>query len=115
MLEPANEAISAGDKGKRVRKGLNGLAGLALLAGLGYYVVLFATAESRMRRACDHIKPGMSIAALAQYLEVNGLGPQVPRPDGVGHVGEVKTFGRFGCRIEMTGAVVRRSTFDESN
>jgi hypothetical protein len=88
---------------------------LALVAGVGYYIVLFATAESRVRRTCDHIEPGMTIAALAQYLEVNELGPQVPRPDGVGYVGEVKTFGRFGCRIEMLGAAVRRSTFDESN
>ena len=110
-----NGVISTGGKRFRVRKALNVLAGLALLAGLGYYIVLFATAESRVRRACDNIKPGMSIAALAEYLQANGLGPKVPRPDGVGYVAEVRTFGRFGCRIEMKAAVVRRSTFDESN
>jgi len=105
--------ISAGDPGFRVRKVLNVLAGLALVVGLGYYIVLFATAESRMRRVCVHIKPGMSVTALGKYLKATGLGPQVPRSDGAGYVGEVTTFGRFGCRIEMTGAVVRRSTFDE--
>jgi len=101
-------------KWPKVRYMINLIGGLLLIGVIGFYVVSFATADSRVRKLCGEMHAGMSITALNQYAKDAGLGPAA-RSAGTSFLVEQKTFGRYGCKIEAIDGVVRTVGFDASN
>jgi hypothetical protein len=97
-----------------VRKIFNWIGGLLILGALAYYVYPYAGAENRVHKLCSEIRPGMTEPQLRAWADSSGL--SAPRGAGsVRYVAEVKTFGRYGCRVEVADGVVKNSRYDESN
>lgn len=94
----------------RFRKLLNVIAGILMLAGMSYYIYIFASAESRVRLICNQIKPGMSVEQLRQVASSNGMAPE-PKESGLSFVVETKTFGRYGCEVITEKGFVKESTY----
>ena len=97
-----------------MRKAVNVGGGLLLLVLIGYQVYAYATAETRVRSLCSMIHPGMTLAELRAFSSASGLGP-APESSGVRFMVERKTFGRYGCRLELADGVVQTARYDRSN
>jgi hypothetical protein len=98
-------------RGFNVRAAVNMVGGTALVGAVVYIVMVYATAETRVRGLCSKITVGMTISDLNTYARRVGLGPPA-YSDGTSFVVEHKTFGRYGCRIEATGGSVRSVTYN---
>ena len=92
------------------RRRINTVIGVLLLGGLTYCTAGFLTASSRIPEVCKQIVPGMPLAALATFATEHGMGPR-PRDVPLIHLVESRTYGRWGCRIEMDKGVVKKATF----
>ena len=57
---------------------------------------------------------GMTLAELRAFSSASGLGP-APESSGVRFMVERKTFGRYGCRLELADGVVQTARYDRSN
>ncbi len=88
-----------------MRKSINVVAGLGLLAFLAYGISSFFTAPSRVEKLCQGISVGMSIDELNTYARHVGLSP--PVNSGGGHsLVEDRSFGRYGCRVDIENGKV---------
>lgn len=95
----------------KVRKLVNIGIGLAILVGITYYSYSFASAETRIRKICSRIGPGMTISTLHNFAEMNGL--NAPRQNsGINFLVEKKTFGRWGCRVVLDTGVVQSAEYN---
>lgn len=101
-------------KWPKVRYMVNLIGGLLLIGVIGFYIVSFATADSRVRKLCGKIHAGMSVTELNQYAKDVGLGPSA-RSAGTSFLVERKSFGRYGCKVEAVNGVVQTVGFDASN
>ena len=73
---------------------------LSVLAALAYGAWGFLSAEQRLRALCPLMTPGISMDDLRQFAAAHGL--NAPRStSGVTFMVERRTFGRYGCRLEM--------------
>lgn len=92
------------------RRILNSIVGFLLFGALGYVVSGYATAEKRVAALCADIKPGTTAEALRKFAHVHGL--RAPRGEGINHLVETKTFGRYGCRVVVDNQLVKESRYD---
>jgi hypothetical protein len=94
---------------KPARRAIAVVGGLILLAGPAYCAHTFATAETRVRQACDLIEPGMPLAELQAFASSHGLGP--PPHEGISYMVERKSFGRHGCKVTVAQGVVASTEY----
>ena len=85
--------------------------GALILGGAMYYVQGFVTAETRIRAACAAISPGSTVDAARRVAASYGLAPPLTRT-GINYVVDPRTFGRYGCRVEIGDGVVQSSTYN---
>lgn len=97
------------------RKIVNQMGLLALVGGISYCSYNFASAEKRLRATCAQIQPGMTVDQLNQFRVDHGLGPMPPKSSGTAFLVERKTFGRYGCKVNMKDGLVTEAEFDASN
>lgn len=87
------------------------------VTGVAFCSLNFMTAESRVRKLCEQMPPGMTIEALLRFARANDLGPafSVSQDSGTRYLVESGTFGRFGCRVEIGAGRVRSSAYHFSD
>ena len=85
-----------------------------MLLVLGYCVGVYLTADGRVQELCRAIKPGMTLAELNAFAKSAGLGPQA-RPNGESSLVEDRTFGRYGCRVDVRDNEVKAVRFEYRN
>ncbi len=74
---------------------------LGVLAALAYGAWGVLSAEQRLRALCPLMTPGMSMDDLLRFAAAHGL--NAPRStSGVTFMVESRTYGRYGCRLEMS-------------
>ena len=84
---------------------------LGVLCWLAYGVWGFSTAEERLRGVCQRLTPGMSIDALRGFAAQHGL--NAPRnPSGISFIVERRTFGRYGCQLELANGRLVRAQYN---
>jgi len=93
------------------RRTMNSLAGLGILAILGYYIYGFVSAESRLRRICATIPTGATRHFLADFAGKHGLKAPIGNAQ-VEYLVESRTFGRYGCKVILKGDVVQRAEYN---
>jgi len=89
-----------------MRKSLNMVAGLGLLTLLVYGISSFFTAPSRVEKLCLGISIGMSVDELNTYARRVGLNPPVSS-GGEHSLVEDRSFGRYGCRVDIENGKVK--------
>jgi hypothetical protein len=93
------------------RRTLNVVGGLSVLAVIAYYFLGYISGPTRVRRLCSEIAVGTSLNALSVWASVHGLStPNANQP--VSFLVERRTFGRFGCKVQMKGGVVESAAYD---
>lgn len=97
-----------------LRRIVNIVGGFVVIFIIGYYVYSFIGAESRVRNLCGKISIGMSINSLNSYAKSVGLGPSV-HGSGTNFLVESKTFGRYGCEVEVDRGIVTSVKYNQSN
>lgn len=93
------------------RRRKNAIAGILLVALLGYAFYIFGGAESRMRKICAEITPGMSFGELEVLATDRGLLPP-HRESGLNILAETKSFGRWACMVTLENGVVSKSEYN---
>ncbi len=89
-----------------MRKLLNLLGCVGLLAAVTYCGYGFTTAGQRVAALCSEITPGLSFTELNQFADAHGLS-QALKDYGVHNLVERRTFGRYGCKVTLeSGRVV---------
>lgn len=88
------------------------VVGLAFLSYLGYYAYSMRTGNERMTQVCGQIKAGMTLPELKRFSDEHGLSPNrlLDHAPPRAYFGEVRTMGRFACRVEFDGDTVRSAT-----
>ena len=86
-------------------------AGVAVVAGVGYFAYIFVSAEDRVRGLCAQLQPGMTLPALRAFAEQHGM-RKPNKETGLDFLVETKTFGRFGCMVKMDSGVVRTVAYN---
>jgi len=81
-----------------------------MLVALAYHVYGYVSAERRLRATCALIQPGASLKELAAFARDHGLNEpsRLYRPT---YLMEPRTFGRYGCRVDVEGDRVSSSTY----
>ncbi len=88
------------------------VVGLFIAAGIVYIFYGFVTAEDRIKELCSQIKPDMPVSELRAFADKHGLGPHLPRESGVNFLVESKTFGRYGCKVELMDGIVKKAEYN---
>ncbi len=91
------------------------VVGFFIAAGIVYVFYGFVTAEDRIKEVCSQIKPGMPASELRVFAGKHGLGPHPPSESGVNFLVESKTFGRYGCKVELVDGIVKDVEYNFSN
>jgi hypothetical protein len=97
------------------RRGAFNLVGLLLLVMIALFVRNMFTADRRVRAECEMLTPGMTVNDLNTFAETHGLAPPVTKQSGTAIVVESKTFGRYGCRVELDAGRIKNVSFDASD
>jgi hypothetical protein len=84
--------------------------GAVLLAVFAYHFYNIVTAEKRVRGLCEQITSGMPLAELKAFAAEYDLLPP-GEETGVSIMVEQKSYGRWGCVVELEDGVVRRSEY----
>ncbi len=92
------------------RRTFASLTGLLLLGSMAYCSYNFVSAEKRIKGLCSKITQGLTIAELRMFTSKNRLGPE-PKESGISFIVERKTFGRWGCKVELVNGVVVSSEY----
>jgi hypothetical protein len=96
------------------RQATNTAVGILILGSLAYCGYGYATAEQRVRALCAEISPEMSVDSLRSFAASHGL--KHPSQDsGVNYLVESRTFGRYGCRVDVENGVVKQSAFSTTD
>ena len=91
-----------------IRKLLNLIFCVGVLAAVSYCGYGFTTAGQRVAALCSEITPGLSFTELNQFAEAHGLS-QAMKNYGVHTLVERRTFGRYGCKVTLESDRVIRS------
>jgi hypothetical protein len=94
-----------------VRKRLNTIGGILLLGALAWMFYPYFGAEKRVRQVCELIKPEMTYVDVERISLDHGMslpGRYLPRT----YIVENRTFGRYGCRIDMREGRVTAANYD---
>ena len=84
------------------RKRFNTVAGLLLLAGLGYIFWPFVVGRSQMQRFCATLPIGASVSLVKALVAARGY--EVSSPiDGEAFVHDPRSMGRFNCVLHFDG------------
>jgi len=89
----------------------NFIAILIVIGGTSYCTYNFSTAEKRVKKLCSKIERGFKYSELVEFALKNGLGPE-PKQSGLSIIVESKTFGRWGCLIELERGVVKNVEYN---
>ena len=81
-----------------------------VLVAFAYYFYILITAEERVRKLCDQITPGMPLVELKVFAEDHGLLPPGDQ-SGVYPLVEEKSYGRWGCMVEVQENLVKSSEY----
>jgi hypothetical protein len=85
-----------------------------VLGAIACYAYGYVTAQKRVASACGSIQPGTPLVELAAFAKSHGLTePQVS--SGRAYLVEERTFGRYGCRVDLVGGRVKSSTYSYAN
>jgi hypothetical protein len=76
--------------------------------GVAYFGFQLITAEARVRPVCESIKPGTPASQLREIAQANGLGPRSFPENGTSFIVEQKTYGRFGCKVDLDAGIVKQ-------
>ncbi len=80
---------------------------------IAYYTYSSVTGETRMRKVCQQLRPGMSATELDDFAERHGLGPRGIRAQtGVRYLAESRSVGRHACRVEVEDGRVMTATYN---
>lgn len=94
-----------------LRRRINQAALLLFAAGIFYFIFGFATAEARVKKLCLEIHSGMKLAQLQAFGHKHGLRlPQ--RENGTEWMVEKRTYGRYGCRVELEAGEVKHAYYE---
>jgi hypothetical protein len=92
------------------RRIINILGGLMIVSIIAYLLYAFGGAEARMKKLCLEITPGMTFSELKALSQNRGVtAPQ--RLSGVNYLVETKSFGRWGCKVDLESGVVTHSEY----
>jgi hypothetical protein len=95
----------------RWRRVLNTIAGLAILAGLGYCTYRYAAVEDRVRAACSEVLPGMTLAEVKALAAAKALDATAIYKD-LSYVVAPETLGDdFRCTVSWQAGVVASSKY----
>jgi hypothetical protein len=97
-----------------MRKLINVIGGILIVGALSYCTHNCLSAEGRVRSVCNHIKPGMTVEQLRQFVLSRGMTPE-PMGSEISFVVETKTFGRYGCKAISEGGYVKESKYNFSD
>jgi hypothetical protein len=94
---------------------INVIVGLALLSGLAYCSYSYLTAASRVRATCAAIPLGANPTQLLQFASAHGLTrPAGDYTNAVHTFTEIRSFGRFGCRVSIRNSVVASVDYEST-
>jgi hypothetical protein len=85
-----------------------------LLTVFAYHFYNIVTAEERVRQLCDQITPGMPLVELKQFAAEHDLVPPTDE-SGIHPMVEQKSYGRWGCMVEVDEGVVVSSEYRYSD
>ncbi len=88
------------------------VVGFFIAAGIVYIFYGFVTAEGRIKEVCSQIKPGTPVSELRAFVDKHGLGPHLLRESGANFLVESKTFGRYGCKVELIDGIVKNVEYN---
>jgi len=88
------------------------LIGVLVLAGASYVFYSFVSAEGRLKEVCSQINPGMNVSELRDFGKKHGLGPQPSGESGVHYMVESRTFGRYGCKVNLEAGIVKSADYN---
>ncbi len=94
-----------------IRKLLNLIGCVGLLAAVTYCGYGFTTAGQRVAALCSEITPGLSFSELNQFAATHGLS-QAAKDYGVHNLVERRTFGRYGCKVTLESGHVVNSELE---
>ena len=92
------------------RQTITTVFGGLILGSLTYFGYGYATAERRVRALCAEISPNMTVESLQTFAASHGL-KNPPLQSGRNYLVESRTFGRYGCLVEIESGLVKRSAF----
>lgn len=84
---------------RRVSKVINLTAGICLLLGMSYCTYIFGTAETRVKKLCPQMI-GMPFDELTVFGQRHGMNKPSTK-NGTTIMVEIKSYGRWGCMVEM--------------
>ena len=99
---------------KKLFKLIGQVLSILAVAAIGYVGWTFIHAEGRVGALCKQMTPGLSMDALRAFAKANDLGPQAVHT-GTNYLMDGKSFGRFGCKVEVDSAGVVSSEFSKSD
>ena len=82
------------------RKRFNTVAGLLLLAGLGYFIWPFAVGRSQMQHFCSTLPIGASVSQVQALVAARGYKVS-SLIDGKAFVHDSRSMGRFNCVLHF--------------
>lgn len=86
----------------KFRKRFNLVAGLLLLAGLGYMFWPFIAGRSQMQHFCTTLPIGASVSQVQALVAARGYKVSSPI-DGEAFVHDPRSMGRFNCVLHFDG------------
>ena len=97
-----------------VRKLLNLIFCVGVLAAVTYCGYGFTTAGQRVAALCSEITPGLSFTELNQFAATHGLS-QAMQDSGVHTLVERRSFGHYGCQVTLESGKVIHSELEFAN
>jgi len=96
----------AADKPRTSRQWFRLVPFVVALAFFGYGPFMKLTGETRVRKVCAALNPGMSVADVAKFADAHGMYPPGEYSDGY-FIGEKATANYFNCHLEFKDGVLQ--------
>ncbi|MEW6163951.1 MAG: hypothetical protein AB1642_02695 [Pseudomonadota bacterium] len=93
-----------------LRKWLNAAFGLVLLVLIGISLWSLLGRPFELRAFCTGLQPGISYSTLRDLAELRGFRVS-PQSEGVAHVYDYQSLGKFTCTLRMHGDRLAESSF----
>ena len=97
-----------------LRKRLNFVAGLLLLAGLGYAFLPFIFGRSQMQHFCPTLPIGGSVTQVNALVVLQGYKVTSPN-NGVAFVYETRSMGRFNCVLHFDNKGLVSAAYEDNS
>jgi hypothetical protein len=91
---------------------LGGVIGIVLLGSIAYYGYSAATAERRVTALCAQIPMGQRPESANAFFKAHGFHGTLSDQDGVRYLVEIRTFGRYGCKVTVKNGVIHAAEFN---